>query len=184
MATKRTTSKGAPSGASVHSGEHDAATAAFLEIECAHKEGRSPDSAALALIAAAVPALMKTGDARTRAQRFGEALGIEATGRSGRKEMTAGDALTVYRAVGFMLQLEERFIAEGMSKRSASSRAVAEAVVKFNLSKSRAQHWRTAHRKFCMDMLEDARREHAKAVANHQELMAILKNPRRTIRRK
>lgn len=136
----------------------DEATRAFTDIATACKEGRAPRAEAIELIARAVPALLEPGDARARAVRFGQALGLESTSAAGAPQRnTWGDMIRVDGAVGWMIQREERLIADGIGKRAAGAQSVREAAAKFCQSARTLQGWRTKRRAPVEKMIAEER---------------------------
>lgn len=166
--------------------QHDAATLAFIEVAAAHKEGRAPSPDAVALIAAAVPALLEHGDSRTRAERFGKALGLQPSGTSGApRKNTAGDVTRERNAVGWMILRAEKLVAEGSNERAAGAQAIREASAQFHQSVRTLQAWRKKHWARCTEMIaqERERREREMAKAAEQIIPTLRKVAEQELKR-
>lgn len=149
-----------------------------LRALAAAKDGEPIPAEALALLRPAALAALQPGTARARAVAFGAALGLGASDAGGRPTKdTAGDWVRIARVVGWMVQRERALIAEGSGKRAAQKQSAAEAVERFHVGLSTAQHWRTAHRERIERDLAEAiarlEREGERAIAHAQQLERI-----------
>lgn len=114
---------------------------------------------------------------------MGRALGISASRDPSRPEMKAGEALRVWRAVGWAIQRQEKLLSAGnMGEASAKAKANREAALQFSRSLRTVQGWRKRWEPFCMDLLNDARarmaREAEEAMATRSVIVKVRKSRR------
>lgn len=142
----------------------DEATLRLFALKRAVESGNAPDADTLRWLADAVGVLAEHGTARQRRERFGAALGVEASAGSGQPEKNTGtDAARIYAAVGFAIQHEEALIEQGVGKREASRLANAYAAEKMREKGDRRasvrsiQGWRKEHGEHVEQMLHEYR---------------------------